>query len=177
MRQCFEGITRNSVEMEFHPFQRMKRAVATEKGEGMAANSDGPISRTSGRRTVPEREETRNLGRARAPKFVQFVLVAALMEWYLQTRTNSPINYKTISPPAGAQSAYRVLQDAERRHPCRLRRRRPTSSVPELLITRISPCNPGEDRGHLPSSPASRRQTPQIFDTQNPRKGRQTCDP
>jgi len=46
---------------------------------------------------------------------VQFVLVAALMEWYLQTRTNSPINYKTISPPAGVQSAYRLPQDAERR--------------------------------------------------------------
>jgi len=76
------------------------------------------------------------------------------MEWYLQTRTNSPINYKTISAPAGAQSAYRLPQDAERR-PRRRRRGVPPHLSPELLIARISPCNPGKDRGDLPSAPLS----------------------
>lgn len=39
-------------------------------------------------------ERARNL----APKFMQFMLAASLMEWYLQTRTNTSINYKTILP-------------------------------------------------------------------------------
>ncbi|EGI62512.1 hypothetical protein G5I_09192 [Acromyrmex echinatior] len=161
-RQCSEEITRNSVEMEFHPFQskepdprirfsfrktmaqnvtkeeaprvisrkirvgmtfsaelarncadeiahsllvdesqrptrdivQMKRAIVTVYSRGLRsgkADSGGMISRTSGWSGSGKRETS-----ACAPKFVQFVLAAALMEWYLQTRTNTPINYKTI---------------------------------------------------------------------------------
>jgi len=105
------------------------------------------ISRTSGRGAIPGEEggKTRGTWRMRAPKFVQFVIVAALMEWYLQTRTNSPINYKTISPPTGAQNAYRLPQDAERRRASSCLRR--CGVPPHLSRNFWSPASPRVIRG------------------------------
>jgi len=129
------------------------------------ADSGGMISRTSGRSGSGKRETS-----PCAPKFVQFVLAAALMEWYLQTRTNTPINYKTIlvlqAPKAPTGPAGRL--PSSRRPRCAARSLRLFHfNRPELLITRI--LNLEKDRGHsFLFSILSLRQTLQIFDTRNP---------
>ncbi|KYN23021.1 hypothetical protein ALC57_04805 [Trachymyrmex cornetzi] len=203
-RQCSgsEEITRNSVEMEFHPFQSKEldprirfsfgkttaqnvtkeeapRVISRKIRVGMTfsaelarncadeiahsllldenqrltrdivqmsnrylftvysrglrsgkADSGGMISRTSGRSGSGKRETS-----ACAPKFVQFVLAAALMEWYLQTRTNTPINYKTIlvlqAPKAPTGPAGRLPSS---RRPRRPRRPFPSPSPPPTVL-------------------------------------------
>lgn len=110
------------------------------------------------------------------------------MEWYLQTRTNTPINYKTIlllqtpraptGPPQG--------RDPRRRDVVPASPAPSASSIPNFWSPAFS-CNLEEDRGRPPLSPPSPcpplppplppasslaarflPEAPQIFDTQNP---------
>ncbi|KOC69606.1 hypothetical protein WH47_05549, partial [Habropoda laboriosa] len=75
-----------------------------------------------------------------------FMLAAPLMEWYLQTRTNTPINYKTILPLQASRPS-----STARRPICALYRT--STVVSSLLSFRPTPFTP--PLAHLSTCPRS----------------------